>query len=362
MHSIFIDKIRKMCYNKIISFGLFYDIKIEGMTFLKKGAEYMKFCFIINPNAGKGSFLEEAKIKIKEACEKKQVSYDMFCSQSVEDAKAYIAKTAALGEEVTFYACGGDGTICKTVSAIMALPEENRENVFLGVIPMGTGNDFVSNFAHKELFFDIEAQINGSPCAIDLFKCNDTYSINMVNVGFDSHVVCTKEKIGKKAWVPRKLAYIFSLVITLVRKPGVKMSFEADGAEKVRKELLLATFANGSFCGGGFYSNPKASLFDSQIDCIAVKNVGRIKFLSLVGSYKKGLHLGDKFKKIIEHFKCGEAHIYLDEETPVSVDGEIIPMREIHISVAPRALKVMLPDGVCAKDELKNEEKVAASV
>ena len=350
-----------MCYNKVISFGLFYDIRIGDMTFLKKGAKCMKFCFIINPNAGKGSFLEEAKTKIKEVCDKKQVSYDMFFSQSVEDAKAYIARTAALGEEVTFFACGGDGTICKTVSAIMALPEEHRERVFLGVIPMGTGNDFVSNFENKELFFDIEAQINGTPCAIDLFKCNDTYSINMVNVGFDSHVVCTKEKIGKKAWVPRKLAYIFSLVITLVRKPGVKMSFEADGAEGVRKELLLATFANGAYCGGGFYSNPKASLFDAQIDCIAIKNVGRIRFLSLVGKYKKGTHLTEKLKNIVENFKCGGAHIYLDEETPVSVDGEIIPMREIHISVAPRALKVMLPDGVCAKGASKDEEKVAAS-
>jgi YegS/Rv2252/BmrU family lipid kinase len=319
------------------------------MTAFEKKERNMKYCFIINPKAGKGCFVEEAEKNIRTTCDEKSVDYDIYLSESVESTREYVARTAAAGEGVVFIACGGDGTVCKTVSAIMALPESDRERVALGIMPMGTGNDFVSNFENKELFFNVGAQIEAEPCKIDLFKCNDTYSINMVNVGFDSHVVCTKEKIGKKAWVPRKLAYIFSLVITLVRKPGVKMTFSTESGEEVRKDLLLATFANGSYCGGGFYSNPTASLWDGAIDCIAVKNMGRIRFLSLVGSYKKGTHLVPKFSKIIEHFKCREAHIKLDEQTPVSVDGEILPLKEIHISVVREALTVMIPSGASIK-------------
>ena len=149
--------------------------------------------------------------------------------------------------------------------------------------------------------------------------------------------------------MPRKLAYIISLLITLIKKPGIKAELVCDGEEAVHKELLLTTLANGAFCGGGFFSNPLASLTDGQVDVIAVKNVGRLKFLTLVGSYKKGLHLGEKFKKIVENFKCRTADMYFDREMPVSVDGELVYTNEIHLSVERKALKFMLPQGVTPK-------------
>ena len=318
----------------------------------------MKYCFIINPLAGKGDFTEQVLNDINSACAKAEVDYEIYKSDDAEGTNAYVREVSeqlAEEERVTFIACGGDGTLCKTAVAVMELPEEQRERAAVGVIPMGTGNDFVSNFKNKELFFNIEAQLNASPLKIDLLKCNDVYSVNMVNIGFDCQVVCKKEEIGRKSWVPRKLAYIFSLILTLIRKPGVNMEFSSDGGETIKKELLLTTLANGAFCGGGFNSNPTAELNDGLIDCIAVKDVSRTKFISLVGSYKKGLHLGEKFKDIIEHFKCAKADMYFSEETAISVDGEIIRVHELHITVAGKALTFMVPEGVVAIKEMIQE-------
>ncbi len=311
----------------------------------------MKYCFIINSIAGKGVFTQQVLKDIEDTCSGAGADYQVFMSADTQAARDYVAEIAAtLGEDerAAFIACGGDGTLSKTVSAVMMLPEEQRERVCVGVIPMGTGNDFVSNFANKELFFDIAAQLEPTTFKIDLLKCNEMYSANMVNIGFDCQVACKKEEIGKKAWVPRKLAYIFSLVIMLVRKPGVKMEFSADGAERVKKELLLTTFANGAFCGGGFKSNPIATLNDGLIDCIAVNDVSRTKFVSMVGSYKKGLHLTERFKKILSNFKCRRADMYFPEETAISVDGEINRVLELHITVADKALNFILPKGVSA--------------
>ena len=309
----------------------------------------MKYCFIVNPKAGKGQSVDSVCADVRRICEEREVDYDLFVSECIGDTKNQVAKLADEGDEVCFIACGGDGTLCETTLAVMALPSEQRERVSVGVIPMGTGNDFASNFENKQAFFDISAQIDHTPYEIDLVKCNDMYSINMVNVGFDSHVVCQKEKIGRKKWVPCKLAYVISLLITLIKKPGIKAELICDGEEPIHKELLLTTLANGAFCGGGFYSNPLASLTDGQVDVIAVKNVGRIKFLTLVGSYKKGVHIRDKFKKIVENFKCRTADMYFDREMPVSIDGELVYTSEIHLSIEQAALKFMLPKGATPK-------------
>ncbi|MBE6593882.1 MAG: hypothetical protein E7642_07840 [Ruminococcaceae bacterium] len=330
------------------------------MKYSKKVGEAVKYCFIINPAAGKGTLVDEMREKIEGEAQKLGVEYDVFISESVESTKEYVETVASSSDgEVGFIACGGDGTLCKTILAVTALSEDKRSRVSVGVIPMGTGNDFVSNFENKDKFFDIAAQLDPTCYEIDLIKCNDVYSVNMVNVGFDSHVVCKKEKIGKKKWVPRKLAYIFALVITLVRKPWLKVDISCDGGESEHKELLLTTMANGAFCGGGFHSNPLASLFDGRIDLLTVKNVGRMKFLSLVGSYKKGTHIREELKHIVGNLKCDSIDMCFDEETPVSIDGEIIYCKEIRLFVERKALRIMLPAGVLPTADAKPFETAA---
>lgn len=307
----------------------------------------MKYCFIINPRAGTGSFADSLEKNISTVCDAAGVSYDIFRSKTVGDTKQYIKQTVEAEEgKIEFVACGGDGTLCEIILSVMKLSSKIRERVCVGIVPKGTGNDFVSNFDCSDFFCDIAAQLEATDYDIDLLMCNDMYSVNMINIGFDCHVVCKKEELDKKKIIPRKLAYIFSLLITLIKKPGIKMELSRDKKEKTKKNLLLTTFANGAFCGGGFKSNPRASLTDGNIDCIEVANVSRRKFLSLVGDYKKGKHLSEKFKGIVEHFKCKCADIYFDSDVPVSVDGEIIRTKELHISVEQKALKIMIPKGV----------------
>ena len=331
--------------------------------YLYKRGELLKYCFIINPNAGKGQMAQGIADSARSAAEAKGVEYDIFMSYDVEDTKDYILRNAQDRDgEVEFIACGGDGTLCKTILAVMAVPENYRRGVCVGVVPIGTGYDFVSNFKDKNIFLDIEAQLDPIPYKIDLVKCNDVYSVNMVNVGFDSHVVCQKEKIGKKKWVPRKLAYIFSLVITLIKKPWLRVDVSFDGGESVRRELLLTTMANGAFCGGGFNSNPHASLVDGKIDFLTIENVGRIRFLTLVGKYKSGMHVTEKLAHIVGNSKCSTVDLCFDRETPISVDGELIRDTELHLSVEKDALTFMLPRGVAPAIAAKAKEAEPVSV
>ncbi len=322
----------------------------------------MKYCFIINPFAGKSGVADKIKTEIENVCREEGADYDVLMSSNIKHTKEYIKKTAAENDgELTFVACGGDGTICNTVYAIMKLNENLRKNISIGVVPIGTGNDFVSNFENKELFMNIKAQLHSTPYKIDLLYCNDLYSVNMINIGFDCHVVCKKEEVGRKKFLPRKFAYIYALILTLIKKPGVTVELLDGEGNKHEKKLLLTTLANGSFCGGGFNSNPYASLIDGQIDCIEINNIGRLKFVSLVSKYRSGEHICKKYEKIVSHLKCKSAVMHFSEETPVCVDGEIIRTKELHITVERRALSVMLPKGVLPKTfEEKEAETVTA--
>ena len=304
----------------------------------------MKYCFIINPAAGKGKKLDELALDIERVCSERAVEYEIYRTCAPRDAEDYIRRTAAKREgDVSFFACGGDGTLCEVVTCIMSL--EDREGISLGLIPIGTGNDFARNFAPSDKYFDIAAQLDSVPYSVDLISAADRHAINMVNIGFDSEVVCKTDNIKKSPLVPSKLAYIFGLVITLIRKPGVRVDISIDGGESVREELLLTTFANGAYCGGGFNSNPLARLSDGLIDHLFVSNISRRKFISLVGDYKKGTHLSEKFKKIIRNGKCREIKLVFEKLTNVCVDGEVIKVKELALSILHGAITFRMPKG-----------------
>jgi hypothetical protein len=82
-----------------------------------------------------------------------------------------------------------------------------------------------------------------------------------------------------------------------------------------------------------------------------------------VSYYKNGTHLdSDKFKAIVTPNKFSTVHMIFDNETNVSVDGELISTKELHLSVDKNALGFILPRGANKQGLVELEEKQAASV
>ena len=314
----------------------------------------MKYHFIINPAAGKGKLAEPLAEKIKKVCENMGADYEIYFTTGVGDATRYVRNIADGGEH-SFFACGGDGTLCEVANGIMSLGD--RTNIYMGTVPSGTGNDFVRNFTDTENFLDIEAQINSTPMDIDLIGCNGTYAVNMINIGFDCEVVTQKEKLQAHKLFPSKLAYVVGLALTLIRKPGVNCKISVDGGEAKPHRLLLTTYGNGEFCGGGFHSNPESSVCNGKINVLTVANVTRRKFVSIVGSYKKGTHL--KHTDIVGSMLADTVKIDFDGLTNICVDGEITQADALELSVARSAVKFLVP---CGSEYVKKEQLAEALV
>ena len=116
----------------------------------------MRHLFIINKNAGKN----KKNLPVLEKIEKQQgdnvvIRYTEKAQDATDIAREFVSES---DEFVRVYACGGDCTVNEVLSGIYDL-----DNCALGVIPIGSGNDFIRSFdGEKEDFRDIERMMNGS--------------------------------------------------------------------------------------------------------------------------------------------------------------------------------------------------------
>ncbi len=303
----------------------------------------VKHIFILNPVAGNRAGKADLQARIEQDCTDHGVDFEIHLTGAVGEATAYVREICANNPntQFRFYACGGDGTLSETVNGAYGF-----DNAAVGIIPVGTGNDFVRNFEGKDAFLDIGAQLTGQTQKVDLIRYNDHLCVNMINIGFDCEVVKLTAKLKKSKLLPASVGYIAGLVLTLIRKPGVRASVSFDGGEPEQRRMLLTSVANGAWCGGGFHSSPLAHLQDGVLDMLLIKNISRIRFLSLVGGYKSGSFVSDlKARRVIDYVKAQNVRYTFDGVQSICVDGEVFDVSELEIGVAEKELCLIVPKG-----------------
>lgn len=112
----------------------------------------MTHLFILNSYAGTKDSTPELKAQI-EALQLPDAVIEY--TQGKDDAERIACRYAEKGEPLRVYACGGDGTANEALHGLIGF-----ENVALGVIPVGTGNDYVRSLpAEQEDFLDLAKMV-----------------------------------------------------------------------------------------------------------------------------------------------------------------------------------------------------------
>ena len=269
----------------------------------------MKIIFVINPKAGKGKGIDKLTEKIRSASDKTGIKADIYMTEAAGDAEAIAdlmgKETEASGEEVRLIACGGDGTLNEVLNGAI-----KYENLTVGVVPIGTGNDFCRNFPDDGDFLDMEAQLTGKVIKSDAIRYSGLmagkeqtrYCANMFNIGFDCNVVDLTAKLKTYPLIAGSFAYLLGVAITFIKKKGAKLRVELDGEVIEDGSLLLTAIANGGFCGGGVHSSPYASVTDGIMDVNVIYNVSRWQFLKKLNielPYDPATLFLDIYQKII---------------------------------------------------------------
>jgi len=151
----------------------------------------------------------------------------------------------------------------------------------------------------------------------------------------------------KKPLVSGTAAYIMGIFSEFAKPMGKWMSFRrADGTTMTGK-YLLCTIANGSFCGGGFCSSPKAALNDGLMDVGVVQMLPRRKFVGILPKYKTGTYLETRLgKEKVLYEKCSRLELAVAEPTNISIDGEISRFTYLKAEMVSEAFRFIVPEGL----------------
>lgn len=297
----------------------------------------MRHYFILNPAAGKGAALQLIP-QIREAFRGEDLIIHKTTAPG--DAAEYVREECCLhrGEELRFYACGGDGTASEAAGGLLG-----AENAALGVVPCGSGNDLVKNFPGRD-FLDLAAQRAGETVPMDLMEFCGKTAVNLCNCGLDADVAHNMPLFRRLPGVSGSMAYQLSILYTFFRPLGKAAEVLLDDEPPIRAEALLLLCGNGRYYGGGYQGAPLAQVDDGLLDVCLVPKLGRLKILSIIGKYQKGLHVSDpELRGLVTYRKVRRLEARFAGPVTMCLDGETFRGDRMTARVLPAAIRLVLP-------------------
>lgn len=301
----------------------------------------MKYVFIINPVAGKNTKVMTYVQKIQKICKKLKLEYTIHISESGEGIRTYLRTYCSEEtDNIRVYALGGDGTLSHVVNGCV-----DYEHVEIGVIPLGTGNDFIRNFTKKdEDYKSLEKQIVAPSSKIDLIRFEREYCVNMINIGLDASVAMEMPRFKKIPLVNNKGAYNLSLVYNLLKRLGRSMAIYADGELVYDGEVALCAIGNGSSCGGGFYLTIDAKVDDGWIDVTYVLVPPKRVLPTILKHLAEGIQFETMpTKNYMKRVRCKQVRIVTKKEMPLINDGELNMVSDQTFEIVESAVKMIQP-------------------
>ena len=299
----------------------------------------MKHVFIVNPAAGKFDRTEGYRAMIDAAFRPRGLTYELLVSKAPGDCRSLARQAAESGEEVRIYACGGDGTLNEVVNGVVGFG-----NAAVTHFPGGSGNDAIKVFSNPAAFASIDRLLDADEARFDLIRCNDTYALNVLSIGFDARVGTDIARFKRLPLVTGKGAYILSILSNMLHGLSAQYTVTLGSGETISGQKTMICICNGRWYGGSFNPMPEAEPDDGILEVLVVDKVNLLQVASVVGQYQKG-HYAD-FPELICHYRCADLRIECAEPSVVNVDGEAIHTTDAKISLVPHAIRFFYPKGL----------------
>ena len=300
----------------------------------------MRHIFIINPAAGGRDSTERLMGQAKALQERHGLACQCILTRRPGHAMETCRRLAESGEDLRFYACGGDGTLNEVANGILGCP-----NAAMTCIPVGTGNDFLKNFGPEMAgrFREAENLWDGPALPLDAIDCNGRIALTIACSGIDAQIADTVHRYGKSALFGGRGSYLASVAVNfLLRDIGHRWAVTLDG-ERIDGNFALVSVCNGRYYGGGSTPVPQARMDDGVLETILVRKVGKLTFARLFPAYSAGEFW--KFPDIARVVRVKTVRIQSAERIVTCLDGESVYSNDVTLTLSPQKVNFFGPAG-----------------
>lgn len=233
---------------------------------------------------------------------------------------------------------GGDGSLHAVVEALRKA--ERLDSVVIGLVPLGTGNDFAGTLGLPEDPALAAGVIVGNQIeSIDLIvDGNDRVVINVAHIGIGAEAAIAARPL-KKFLGP--VGYVAGALIASVKgiaTPGAKLLITLDGDPLFpHGSVIQLAVGNGRFVGGGAALLPDADPSDGRLD-LMVTYAGR-RHRRIAYAWK--LSKGTQHEHVDVLYRQGTTVTVVGDPLPCTSDGELTePVAEHSWRIEPGAIRM----------------------
>jgi len=239
-------------------------------------------------------------------------------------------------------ACGGDGTINEVVNALMQFDPNSRPA--LGILPMGSANDFARLIARKSLPEIVNTLIDSKPSYADVVKLETKescrHSLNMTVAGIGAEIAQTVN--ARKSWLPAAINYYSGILQWLITYKSGLLKINIDG-HIIEQHTFLMAAGKGKYAGNGLGLLPHSALDNGVISLCVIGDVNVIDFLRYQNTLKRCEKINDPRVQYLQG-KSIQINV-LDGTLAVDTDGEFftrVPNSgTLKLTLEPRAIRLL---------------------
>ena len=207
----------------------------------------------------------------------------------------------------------------------------------LGVVPLGTANDFATGCGiprdpEKALALCME----GEAVPIDVGKANEHWFLNVASVGFGAEVTATTSPELKRLLGPVAYTVMGAILAVNVHQYRGRLALPD---HEITGSGPMAIVGNGRQTGGGIQVAPRACINDGLLDVLVVRHIPAIALLTAARELQQ-LSSGGEY---ISYWQTPWVEVYPAETIPVNLDGEPVEFSSVRYKAVPRAIRLIVP-------------------
>jgi diacylglycerol kinase (ATP) len=242
------------------------------------------------------------------------------------------------GRPAALIAVGGDGTVHLALQAVAGT------GVPLGVVPIGTGNDFAGAIGlptvpRQAVESVAEALAGGRTRAMDLARATPVgggdavWYATVLSAGLDASI---NERANRMRWPKGPSRYQLSILAEIAVLRPHDYALVLDG-ERTELSAMLIAVGNTTSYGGGVPICPRADHADGLLDLTVIDPIGRPTAIRINSLARKGTHLAHPK---VRHFQARTVEIH-GPAVHTYADGERAAALPVTITAVPSALRLL---------------------